>query len=39
MNVYYGLSTPRITEACSLTKKLLVELLEDEHKVVTKIEA
>lgn len=39
MNVYYGLSNPKITEACSLTRKLLVELLEDEHKVVAKMEA
>ena len=39
MNVYYGLSTPKITEACGLTRKLLVDLLEDEHKVVARIEA
>ena len=39
MNVYYGLSNPKIVDACSLIKKLLVELLEDEHRVVKKIEA
>lgn len=39
MNVYYTLSTPRIAEACNLTKKLLVELLEREHRVAKKLEA
>jgi len=39
MNVYYGLSNPKIADACSLIRKLLVELFEDEHKVVKKIEA
>jgi ArsR family transcriptional regulator len=38
MNVYYTLSTPKIAEACNLTKKLLVELLEREHRVAKKIE-
>ena len=39
MNVYYGLSNPRIADACGLIRKLLVELFEDEHRVVRKIEA
>jgi len=39
MNVYYGLSTPKITEACGLTRKLLVELLEDERRAIRSIEA
>jgi DNA-binding transcriptional ArsR family regulator len=39
MNVYYGLSNPKISDACSLIKKLLVELLDDEHSVVKKLEA
>ena len=39
MNVYYDLSNPKIADACGLIKKLLVELLEDEHEVVRKIEA
>jgi len=38
MNVFYTLSTPKIAEACNLTKKLLVELLEREHHVAKKIE-
>jgi ArsR family transcriptional regulator len=38
MNVYYTLSTPKIAEACNLTKKLLVELLEREHRAAKKIE-
>jgi len=37
-NVYYTLSTPRISEACNLTKKLLLDLLEREHRVAKKIE-
>ena len=39
MNVYYDLSNPKIADACSLIRKLLVELSEDEHRVVRKIEA
>ena len=39
MNVYYGLSNPKIADACSLIRKLLVKLSEDEHRVVRKIEA
>ena len=31
-------NTPKIAEACNLTKKLLVELLEREHRVAKKIE-
>lgn len=38
MNVYYTLSTPKIAEACNLTKKLLLDLLEREHRVARKIE-
>jgi DNA-binding transcriptional ArsR family regulator len=32
-NVYYALSSPKIAEACSFTKKLLLELLERERRV------
>jgi DNA-binding transcriptional ArsR family regulator len=32
-NVYYALSSAKIVEACSLTKKLLLELLDREHRV------
>jgi ArsR family transcriptional regulator len=39
MNVYYGLSNPKIADACTLIRRLLVELLEDEHMMVKKIEA
>ncbi len=39
MNVYYDLSNPKIADACGLIRKLLVELREDEHEVVRKIEA
>jgi ArsR family transcriptional regulator, virulence genes transcriptional regulator len=38
MNVYYTLSTPKIVEACNLTKKLLLDLLEREHRVARRIE-
>jgi ArsR family transcriptional regulator len=38
MNVYYELSNPRVVDACSEIRKLLVELLEDEHRVATKLE-
>jgi ArsR family transcriptional regulator, virulence genes transcriptional regulator len=31
-NVYYTLATPEIAEACNLTKKLLLDLLEKEHR-------
>ncbi len=37
-NVYYTLSTPEIAEACSLTRKLLLDLLEREHRAARKIE-
>jgi DNA-binding transcriptional ArsR family regulator len=36
--VYYALSTPKIVEACNLTRKLLLDLLEREHRVARKIE-
>jgi DNA-binding transcriptional ArsR family regulator len=36
--VYYNLSTPKIVEACNLTRKLLLDLLEREHRVARKIE-
>jgi len=39
VNVYYGLSNPKIADACSLIRKLLVDLFEDEHRVLRKIEA
>ena len=38
MNVYYTLSTPKIADACGLIRKLLVELLEDEHRVIKSME-
>jgi DNA-binding transcriptional ArsR family regulator len=38
INVYYKLSNPMIDEACNLTRKLLVELLEQDHRAVKKIE-
>jgi DNA-binding transcriptional ArsR family regulator len=38
MNVYYELSNPRIVDACSEIRKLLVELLEDEHRAATRLE-
>jgi DNA-binding transcriptional ArsR family regulator len=38
MNVYYRPSSPKIAEACNLTKKLLVELLEQERRAARKIE-
>lgn len=38
LNVYYTLSTPKIAEACNLTKKLLLDLLEREHRAARKIE-
>jgi len=39
VNVYYGLSNPKIADACSLIRKLLVDLFEDEHRVLRKVEA
>jgi len=38
MNVYYELSNPRIVDACSEIRKLLAELLEDEHRAATRLE-
>jgi hypothetical protein len=38
MNVYYTPSSPKIAEACNLTKKLLVELLDQERRVARKLE-
>lgn len=32
-NVYYALSSAKIVEACNFTKRLLLELLEREHRV------
>ena len=32
MNVYYELSNPKIVDACSQIRELLVELLENEHR-------
>ncbi len=37
-NIYYALSTPRIADTCNLTKKLLVDLLEREHRAAKRIE-
>jgi DNA-binding transcriptional ArsR family regulator len=36
MNVYYGLSNPKIADACKLIRKLMVELSEEEHRVLKK---
>ena len=38
MNVYYGLSNAKIADACRLIRKLMVELSEEEHRVVKKVE-
>ena len=38
MNVYYALSNPRIADACKLIRKIMVELSEEEHRVVKKVE-
>ena len=37
-NVYYALSTPEIAEACNMTRKLLLNLLEREHRAARNIE-
>jgi ArsR family transcriptional regulator len=39
MNVYYGLSNPKIANACLQIRKLLVELLENEHHAAAMLEA
>jgi len=38
MNVFYELSNPKIADACSTIRKLLAELLEDEHRAVNMLE-
>jgi DNA-binding transcriptional ArsR family regulator len=38
MNVYYALSNPRIADACRLIRRIMVELSEEEHRVVKKVE-
>jgi DNA-binding transcriptional ArsR family regulator len=38
MNVYYGLSNSKIADACRLIRRLMVELSEEEHRVVKKVE-
>ena len=38
MYVYYALSNPRIADACKLIRKIMVELSEEEHRVVKKVE-
>ena len=38
MNVYYELSNPKIVDACSQIRELLVELLENEHRAATTLE-
>jgi ArsR family transcriptional regulator len=38
MNVYYELSNPKIVDACSQIRELLVELLENEHRAATTME-
>jgi ArsR family transcriptional regulator len=38
MNAYYELSNPKIVDACSQIRELLVELLENEHRAATTFE-
>jgi len=38
MNVYYGLSNPKIADACKLIRRIMFELSEEEHRVVKKVE-
>ena len=38
MNVYYELSNPKIVDACSQIRELLVELHENEHRAATTLE-
>jgi DNA-binding transcriptional ArsR family regulator len=38
MNVYYALSNPKIADACKLIRRIMVELSEEEHRVVKKVE-
>jgi DNA-binding transcriptional ArsR family regulator len=38
MNVYYELSNPKISDACSTIRKLLAELLENEYRAATMLE-
>jgi len=38
MNVYYALSNPKIADACMLIRRIMVELSEEEHRVVKKVE-
>ena len=38
MNVYYELANPKIGDTCDLIRELLVELSEDEHRVVSMME-
>jgi DNA-binding transcriptional ArsR family regulator len=38
MNVYYALSNPRIADACRLIRRIMVELSEEEHRVVKRVE-
>jgi ArsR family transcriptional regulator len=39
INVYYDLSNRRIAVACGLIKKLLIELQENEYRIIRKAEA
>ena len=39
INVYYSLSNHKIADACNLVKKLLVELQENEYRIIKKVEA
>ncbi len=38
MKVYYELSNPKIVDACSQIRELIVELLENEHRSATTLE-
>jgi len=38
MNVYYELSNPKISDACSNIRSLLAELLESDHRAARMLE-
>ena len=38
LNVYYGLSDPKIANTCTLIRKLLLGLVERDRRAVAKLE-
>jgi len=36
-NIYYKVTNPKVTQACSLMRDVLIEQLEDRQKIVKKI--